>query len=149
MRRNNERGASAVEMALVAPFLVLLLLGIIEFGYLFGEYNEVRHSAREGARIAAVSNVAFDQDADGDFDEIDVRDYVCEVLNLPAGTTTVELKWTTNAIGQEAAVEVTANVASLSNAPLITSFLPASLSNTATFRLEQPATWPASYTGTC
>jgi Flp pilus assembly protein TadG len=136
-------------MALVAPFLILLLLGIIEFGYLFGEYNEVRHAAREGARIAAVSNVAFDQDGSGTFNEIDVRDYVCEVLNLPAGTTTVGLKWTTNTIGQEAAVEVTANISSLSNAPLISSFIPASLSNTATFRLEQPATWPSSYTGTC
>jgi Flp pilus assembly protein TadG len=148
-RNTSERGASAVEMALVAPFLFLVLLGIIEFGYLFGEYNEVRHAAREGARIAAVSNVAYDQDADGNFDGDDIRDYVCSVLALPSGTVTIDLDWTTNAIGQEATIDVSANVNSLSGAPFISSFIPSNLSNVATFRLEQPASWVSTYTGTC
>ena len=42
--QRSEQGASAVEMAMVAPFLLILLLGIIEFGYIFGQYNEVRHA---------------------------------------------------------------------------------------------------------
>ncbi len=140
-QRGGERGASAVEMALVAPFLLLLLLGIIEFGYLFGEYNEVRHSAREGARVAAVSNVAYDQDGDGDFDADDIADYACSVLNLDTGTVTITLTQTGTDIGDTATVNVTIATPSLSGAPIISSFLPASLSNTATFILEQPATW--------
>ena len=53
-RRRRERGAAAVEMAIVLPLLVLLLGGIIDFGWLF--FNEVMlaNAAREGARGAVV-----------------------------------------------------------------------------------------------
>ena len=54
-RKGGDAGASLVEFALIAPFLLLLLMGIIEFGFLFGQSNEVRHAAREGAHYAAVS----------------------------------------------------------------------------------------------
>ena len=145
---DRDKGASAVEMAMVAPFLLLLLLGIIEYGFLFGVFNQVRHSALEGARITAVSNVAFDQDGDTDFDEDDITSYVCDSISLPNGTVTVDLVLGTNAIGEEATVTVTAVTPSLSGAPLISTFLPNDLANTATFRLEQPATW-ASDSVTC
>jgi Flp pilus assembly protein TadG len=149
-RLNGERGASLVEMALVAPFLLLILLGIIEFGYTFGEFNEVRHAAREGARFAAVSNVALDTDADADLDAIDVKNAVCDTLNLAAGTVDVAFTRSGSAIGNEATVQVTANGGSLTNAPIISMFIPNSLSNTATFRLEQVPTWTAtSFTNAC
>ncbi|MGH8990120.1 MAG: TadE/TadG family type IV pilus assembly protein [Acidimicrobiia bacterium] len=57
MRRSKgERGASLVEFALVLPVLVILLFGIIDFGFAFNSYIEVRSGAREGARLAAVNN---------------------------------------------------------------------------------------------
>lgn len=142
-RNNGERGASAVEMALVAPFLILILLGIIEFGYLFGEYNEVRHAAREGARFAAVSNVALDMDADTDIDETDVILAICGALDLTGATIDIALDRSGDAIGDTATVEITANVDSLSGAPIISGFIPDTLENEAVFRLEQPATWAA------
>lgn len=138
-----ERGASAVEMALVAPFLIILLLGIIEFGYLFAEFNEVRHAAREGARFAAVSNVALDMDGDGNLDETDVVLAICGAIDLPGATIDIDLDRAGDAIGDEAAVEITANVNPLSGAPIISGFIPAALTNEAVFRLEQPATWSA------
>ena len=52
--RDREGGAALVEFAVLAPLLLLLVLGIVEFGYTFGQYNGVRHAAREGARYAAV-----------------------------------------------------------------------------------------------
>lgn len=140
-RSNSERGASAVEMALVAPFLLLLLLGIIEFGYVFGQYNEIRHSVREGARIAAVSNVDLDQDGDADFDADDIESYVCDALTLTNGTKTVTLTQVGTDLGDVATVNVSVAAASLTGAPFITSFLPAAIDNTATFLLEQDATW--------
>lgn len=139
---NTERGASAVEMAMVAPFLLLLLLGIIEFGFVFGQYNEVRHSAREGARYAAVGNP--DRTGDGNIDSADVIDAVCDALNLPGAT--VEVVTTisgSGVIGDEATLEVTLDIDSLSGAPIISNFVPNDLSNTATFRLEQDAQWSA------
>jgi Flp pilus assembly protein TadG len=50
----SDEGAAAVEFALVAMILVVLLLGIMQFGYLFYQWNEVTHAAREGARWAAL-----------------------------------------------------------------------------------------------
>lgn len=43
-----------VEFALVLPVLLILLFGIFEFGYAFGQYLDVRHAAREGTRLAVV-----------------------------------------------------------------------------------------------
>lgn len=53
-RLRNENGASAVEFALVAPLLILLVFGAIQFGRLYNNYIAVTHAAREGARLAAV-----------------------------------------------------------------------------------------------
>jgi len=129
-------------MAFVAPFLLILLLGIIEFGFVFGQYNEVRHAAREGARFAAVSNVDLDTDSDGDIDATDIKNTVCGALNLPSTNVEIEVDLLgTSAIGQTAEVTVTAHIESLSGAPIISGFVPDDLENTATFRLEQKATW--------
>lgn len=54
-RNKSERGANLVEFALVAPFLILLLFGIIEFAWVFAQDLTVKHGAREGARLAAVA----------------------------------------------------------------------------------------------
>jgi Flp pilus assembly protein TadG len=47
-----ERGATLVEYAVVAPFLFLLLFGIVEFALLTASFTGVWTSAREGARYA-------------------------------------------------------------------------------------------------
>lgn len=53
-RDRSERGAAAVEFALVLPLLLLLVLGIIEFGFIFNRYISVTHAAREGVRELSV-----------------------------------------------------------------------------------------------
>ncbi|MEG9249038.1 TadE/TadG family type IV pilus assembly protein [Arthrobacter sp. Soc17.1.1.1] len=50
-----ERGAAAVEMALVLPILILLLLGIMEFGRAFNAQVTLTNAAREGVRVMAIS----------------------------------------------------------------------------------------------
>jgi len=47
-----QSGAEVIEFALTLPLLLLVVLGIIEFGFLFQEYEVVTNAAREGARIA-------------------------------------------------------------------------------------------------
>lgn len=49
----DERGQSLVEMALVLPLLLLLLVGIIDFGRAFNNYIIITNAAREGARYAS------------------------------------------------------------------------------------------------
>jgi len=50
----SEKGASAVEFALILPILIILVFGIVEFGIAFNNYITITHAAREGVRIAAV-----------------------------------------------------------------------------------------------
>ncbi|HEY2813206.1 MAG TPA: TadE/TadG family type IV pilus assembly protein [Acidimicrobiales bacterium] len=50
-----EEGAAIVEMALVGVLLVLLLFGIISFGYLMGFRQNMVQAAAEGARRGAVA----------------------------------------------------------------------------------------------
>lgn len=54
-RTRDERGASAVEFALVLPILVLFLFGIITYGYMFSVRQALTQAAAEGARAAAVA----------------------------------------------------------------------------------------------
>lgn len=51
---SGEKGASAVEFAIILPILVMLVFGIIQFGLVFNKYIAITHAAREGARLAAV-----------------------------------------------------------------------------------------------
>ena len=54
----DESGAELIEFALVFPLLLLVFLGIIDFGLLFQKYEVVTNAAREGARVAVLPNVA-------------------------------------------------------------------------------------------
>jgi Flp pilus assembly protein TadG len=55
-RLRDERGASAVEFALVVPLLLLLVLGIAEFGRAFQVQGTISAAAREGVRTMALQN---------------------------------------------------------------------------------------------
>ncbi|MGH2699500.1 MAG: TadE/TadG family type IV pilus assembly protein [Actinomycetota bacterium] len=49
-----ERGAAAVEFALVVGLLLTLLIGIVQFGRAYSQVVVLTGAAREGARLAAV-----------------------------------------------------------------------------------------------
>ncbi|NJD57226.1 MAG: pilus assembly protein [Nitrospirae bacterium] len=51
-----QSGASAVEFAILLPFLVLLVFGIIEFGLLLYNQQVITNASREGARAAIVGH---------------------------------------------------------------------------------------------
>ncbi|WP_139981994.1 TadE/TadG family type IV pilus assembly protein [Nocardioides litoris] len=53
--RDRDRGAAALEFALVVPFLLLLLLGIISYGMMLSFRQSMSQAATEGARAAAVT----------------------------------------------------------------------------------------------
>ena len=49
-----EKGASAVEFAIILPLLVVFLFGIIEFGIIFYDKAMITNASREGARKGIV-----------------------------------------------------------------------------------------------
>jgi Flp pilus assembly protein TadG len=52
----HEAGQELVEFALILPLLLLLFLGIIEFGRAILTYNTIANAAREGARHGIVDS---------------------------------------------------------------------------------------------
>jgi Flp pilus assembly protein TadG len=57
-RHRNDRGAAAVEFALIAPLFFALLFGIIELGVTLNEHQAVEAAAREGARVLALPSTS-------------------------------------------------------------------------------------------
>ncbi|HEV7397051.1 MAG TPA: TadE/TadG family type IV pilus assembly protein [Pyrinomonadaceae bacterium] len=53
-RRRNERGASLLELSIVASIFFTSLFGVLEFGRLLWTHNTLRDAARRGARYAVV-----------------------------------------------------------------------------------------------
>jgi Flp pilus assembly protein TadG len=53
MKRERQHGGVSVEMALVTPVLLLMLFGIVQFGWLFNNYAIVTNAATIGAHQLA------------------------------------------------------------------------------------------------
>jgi Flp pilus assembly protein TadG len=51
-----ESGQALVEFALVAPLLLLLILGMVDFARAWSAYEAITYQARQGARMAVVDN---------------------------------------------------------------------------------------------
>jgi len=58
------RGTALVEMALVVGLLMILLLGIMQFAFIFFVHHHMVHAAREATRNLAVRAITFDQTED-------------------------------------------------------------------------------------
>ncbi|GAC1414011.1 MAG: hypothetical protein NVSMB57_09570 [Actinomycetota bacterium] len=63
-KSRDERGASAVEFAIVMSVLFMVLFGIVQFGLAYNRAQGLEAAAREGARAASVG---------GSYDEIVAR----------------------------------------------------------------------------
>lgn len=76
--RRRDRGAAAVEMAIVLPLLLLLVGGIIDFGRAFYYQVSISNAAREGARMKAIggfTNAQVDARVQGALPAIPTSEY--------------------------------------------------------------------------
>ena len=53
--RKNERGAALIETAITIPIILLISVGIFEFGRAYQTWQVLTNAAREGARIAILA----------------------------------------------------------------------------------------------
>jgi hypothetical protein len=60
-KRIRDRGAAAVEFALVVPVLLIVVFGIIDFGRMLNAQLQVSEASREGARAASVVTATAEQ----------------------------------------------------------------------------------------
>jgi Flp pilus assembly protein TadG len=118
-------------MALLAPFLVLLALGVVESSWLLARSLDVAGAAREAGRLASIDHG----------DEFAIKAAVCAGMDEPAGAK-ISLLGAGNGLGGDVVATASQSV------PTLTSFLdpffspPVPLTRTTTFVLEQPTvTW--------
>jgi len=71
----NQKGAVVVEFAILAGLLIVIVFGIIEFGFIWLQSHYIANAAREGARIASKPGFA-DEDAREEAAEAAVQDYL-------------------------------------------------------------------------
>lgn len=75
--RKGERGAVAIEFAIIFPVMILIVMGIIEFASFFNAQLAITHASREGARLASI----------GLWDEAEIRQRAFPVQNITITTT--------------------------------------------------------------
>lgn len=51
VRNRSARGVAAVEAALVVPLVLMLIFGVMEYGWLFLQAHHLSLAARQGARV--------------------------------------------------------------------------------------------------
>lgn len=139
----DQRGASAVEFALVLPLLVVLIFGMMEASWLMAQQVEVRHAAREAARVAAVSRNDITDAAfggpDGAFTYHDVVLQGCNAADLSLGTLEFSLASTGESVGDIATITAVSSYPGLTG--LFSGVFPDELTTEVQIRLEQEKAW--------
>jgi Flp pilus assembly protein TadG len=100
--RRGDEGQALVEFALIVPVLMLLLVGVFEFGRAWSAHQAVTDAAREGARLAVI--------ADPNVTEDSVARVVRNALSaasLNGDLATIRLTGVSDATGEPARVAVT------------------------------------------
>ena len=100
----NQKGASAVEFALVLPILIVLLFGIVEFGLLMYNKAVITNASREGAR----AGIVFSPRPDVATIKGIVSNYAdAHVVSFPKGATTTSVpSGACSAFGNDLIVDV-------------------------------------------
>ena len=62
MKASNQKGASAIEFAIILPVLVVLLFGALEYGLAMYNKQVITNAGREGARAGIAGDGATDID---------------------------------------------------------------------------------------
>ncbi|WP_243124594.1 TadE family protein [Clostridium sp. AWRP] len=52
----NEKGQALVEFAMILPILLLLVMGIVQFGMVINSYLTIENASREGARAGIIGS---------------------------------------------------------------------------------------------
>ena len=52
----NQKGQALVEFAIILPILLLLVMGILQFGMILNSYLTIENASREGARAGIVGS---------------------------------------------------------------------------------------------
>lgn len=94
-------GQALVEFALILPLLLLLVIGLVEFGRAWNAFHVITDAAREGARTAVVADATITQDS-----VFNVIRTALQRAALDADDATIVLSGVDGATGEPARVEI-------------------------------------------
>ncbi|MFP3883724.1 MAG: TadE/TadG family type IV pilus assembly protein [Actinomycetota bacterium] len=135
--KKSDRGANLVEFAMVMPFLLMLLIGIVEFSWTFATNLDVKQGAREAARITAVN------EPDGGNAALAAE--ICDRMDLVGDDTATEITWLSDDGSPDVGEGVTLTVTTPHTT--LTGFLDwafggiTNLESTVEIRIEQDPDW--------
>jgi Flp pilus assembly protein TadG len=132
-KRRAETGAELIELAIVIPILMLLLIGIVDFAFLFQRWQVVTNATREGARLASLQ---LEGETTQEWQQSEVVDRVQDFLSSGglSATPTVGVDFTTTDDVSGVAIDtVTVSVSYPSNFI----FLPGSINLTGTSEMRR------------
>ena len=99
-RYRNQRGAALVEAAITLPIILLISVGIFEFGRAYQTWQVLTNAAREGARLAVI-NGSTDTDVTAR-----VRSYMQSGSLANYGTATVTIQRSVALTGADTASRI-------------------------------------------
>lgn len=121
---HKDQGAALVEMAVLLPLLLIVVLGIVDFGYALVQNLDVRHGARETSRLIAVDTYTIGA--------------ACDSMDISNGTV-ITLSRLSDTVGQPATVRVTSNLNTATG--FFDGWLPSTLTSEVQVRMEQAPSW--------
>ena len=101
--KKKQEGQSMVEFALTFPLLLLVIIGIFQFGAILNGHVTVTNAAREGARVAVVG--ANDAEI-----EARVIQASTSLFMTPITTENIDISPTERTVGQDVTVSVEGTV---------------------------------------
>lgn len=142
--RKADRGANLVEFAMVMPFLLILLIGIVEFSWTLATNIDVKQGAREGARITAVNT----PDTSSDPNKALAAE-ICNRMDLVGNDTGTTITWVSTDLDGDSLIEVGDGVNVTVSTPhqTLTGFMDwafgglTTLESEVEIRIEQPRSW--------
>jgi len=95
-RLRSESGQAITEFALILPLLMVLILGIVQFGIVFNNYITLTDATRAGARQAVVARFAHDNGASAKQVVLDSAQGLDQTVLSPTVSVTADPDWDTS-----------------------------------------------------
>lgn len=86
----DERGASLVELALLAPFLGTLMLGMVDLGQGLSARHDLQQAVNHAMELALARDAVADDEGNPDYEFL--REAAAEAADVPIGSVTLT-KW--------------------------------------------------------
>ena len=104
LARTGQRGAALIEAAFVLPILLLVSVGIFEFGRAYETWEVLTNAAREGARVAILPAGSTDAAIQRTLDYMQVGGLQCDASCVSVTGTTVSMGASGTAAGSQVTV---------------------------------------------